>query len=129
GLATIQVSLAQYYSVEEHLPARGSASWVGKLREPQRLGLAISTMALVLALAIWLLNSGIGSFAGLLGTVNVLALPLLTGIIPLLLLIATRRMGDFVPGIRARWLGHPLLFWLLMLFFVASILMHGLYIW
>ena len=129
GLATIQVSLAQYYSVEERLPARGSASWIGKLRETQRLGLAISPMAFVLALAIWLLNSGIGSFAGLLGTVNVLALPLLTGIIPLLLLVATRRMGDFVPGFRARWLGHPLLVWPLVLFFVASILIHGLYIW
>ncbi len=129
GLATIQVSLAQYYSVEEWLPTRNSASWIGQLREGQRLGLAVSPMALVLALAIWLLSSGIGSFASLLGTVNVLALPFLTGIIPLLLLVATRRMGDFVPGFRARWLGHPLLVWLLVLFFVGTILIHGLYIW
>ncbi|MEZ4734613.1 MAG: hypothetical protein R3E79_46575 [Caldilineaceae bacterium] len=129
GLATIQVSLAQYYSVEEWLPAPGSATWIGKLRPLQRFWLSASPMAFVLALALWLLSSGVGSFAGLLGTVNVLALPLLTGIIPLLLLVATRRMGDFAPGSTLRWLGHPLLVGLLVLFFVATILIHGLYIW
>jgi amino acid permease len=129
GLATIQVSLAQYYSVEERLPPRGSATWVGKLGAWPRFALASSPMLLVLILAIWLLNSGISSFASLLGTVNVLALPLLTGIIPPLLLVATRRMGDFVPGFMLRWLGQPLLVGLLVLFFVATILIHGLYIW
>lgn len=129
GLATIQVSLAQYYSLEERLPAPGTATWVGKLSSAQRFGLSVSPMVLVLGLAIWLLSSGVGSFAGLLGTVNVLALPWLTGIIPLLLLVATRRMGDFVPEFAWRWLGHPLLVGLLVLFFVATILLHGLYIW
>lgn len=129
GLATIQVSLAQYYSVEERLPALGSVSWLGKLPPTQRFWLCVSPMGLVLALALWLLSSGVGSFAGLLGTVNVLALPLLTGIIPLLLLVATRRMGDFAPGFTLGWLGHPLLVGLLVLFFVTTILMHGLYIW
>ena len=129
GLATIQVSLAQYYSVEERLPAPGSDSWVGKLPSLQRFWLCVSPMVLVLALALWLLRSGVGSFAGLLGTVNVLALPLLTGIIPMLLLVATRRMGDFVPGFGWKWLGQPLLVGLLVLFFVASIMLHGIYIW
>lgn len=129
GLATIQVSLAQYYSLEERLPAPGSASWMGKLPATQRFWLCVSPMILVLLLALWLLTSGTGSFAGLLGTVNVLALPLLTGIIPLLLLVATRRMGDFVPGFRWGWLGHPLLVGLLILFFIVTILLHGLYIW
>ncbi len=129
GLATIQVSLAQYYSVEERLPLRGSPTWIGKLGERARFVLASSPMLLVLILAIWLLNSGVSSFASLLGTVNVLALPLLTGVIPPLLLVATRRMGDFAPGFVLRWLGQPLLVGLLMLFFIATILVHGLYIW
>lgn len=129
GLATVQVSLAQYYSVEEWLPAPGSATWIGRLPTGPRFWLAVSPMFLVLALAIWLLVSGVGSFASLLGTVNVLALPLITGIIPLLLLVATRRMGDFVPAASASWLGNRLLIGLLMLFFVATIVFHGLYIW
>jgi hypothetical protein len=129
GLATIQVSLAQYYSLEERLPAPGAHSWLGKLSSAQRFWLCVSPMLVVLGLALWLLTSGVGSFAGLLGTVNVLALPLLTGIIPLLLLVATRRMGDFVPGSVWHWLGHPLLVGLLLLFFVATIVLHGIYIW
>lgn len=129
GLATVQVSLAQYYSVEEWLPAPGSATWIGRLPTGSRFWLAVSPMFLVLALAIWLLVSGVGSFASLLGTVNVLALPLITGIIPLLLLVATRHMGDFVPTASWRWLGNRLLIGLLILFFVATIVFHGLYIW
>jgi len=61
GLATIQVSLAQYYSLEERLPAPGSVSWVGKLPPTQRFWLCVSPMALVLALALWLLSSGIAN--------------------------------------------------------------------
>jgi len=129
GLATIQVSLAQYYSVEEWLPAPGTTSWIGRLPAGPRFWLAVSPMFLVLGLAIWLLVSGVGSFASLLGTVNVLALPLITGIIPLLLLVATRRMGDFVPALSWRWLGNRLLVGGLILFFVATIVCHGLYIW
>lgn len=129
GLATVQVALAQYYSLEEWLPARGSASWLGQWPERQRFWLTISPMFLVLALAIWLASSGIGSFAGLLGSTNALALPVLSGVIPLLLLIATRRKGDFVPGFALRALRHPLVFGLLYLIFVGSILLHGLYIW
>ncbi len=129
GLTTIQVALAQYYSVEERLPMRGSPSFVGKLSEQQRFLLSISPMFVILALAEWLAYSGVGSFAGLLGILGVLVLPLLIGIVPILLLVATRRKGDFAPGYLLHWLGHPLLMGLLYLFFIASILIHGLYIW
>jgi amino acid permease len=129
GLATIQVGLAQYYSVEERLPVRGSASWIGGLSERQRYWVAVSPMFLVLGLAVWLVISGTGSFANLLGTVNALALPLLTGIIPLLLLVATRRKGDFVPSAPLHWLGHSGIVWLLYGLFIVIILIHGGYIW
>ncbi|MFN8444098.1 MAG: hypothetical protein U0175_25170 [Caldilineaceae bacterium] len=129
GLTTIQVALAQYYSVEERLPRRGSASWVGKLSESQRFWLAISPMVLILLLSEWLAVSGTGSFASLLGILGALLLPLLIGILPILLLVATRRKGDFVPGYQLGWLGNPLLVGLLYLFFIGSVLIHGLYIW
>ncbi|MEZ4862415.1 MAG: hypothetical protein R3C14_13950 [Caldilineaceae bacterium] len=129
GLTTIQVALAQYYSVEERLPRRGSPSFIGKLREPQRFGLAVSPMLLILLLAEWLAVSGAGSFASLLGILGALLLPLLIGILPLLLLVATQRKGDLAPPARLAWLGHPLLVGLLYLFFIGSVLLHGLYIW
>ena len=86
-------------------------------------------MFAILALAEWLAFSGAGSFAMLLGILGVLALPLITGIIPVLLLVATRRKGDFAPGFTPQWLGHPVVMSLLYLFFIASILIHGVYIW
>jgi tyrosine-specific transport protein len=129
GLATIQVSFAQYFSVEERLPPRGSATWAGKLSETRRLLVAISPMLGVLILAEWLAVSGIGSFATLLGVFDVLVLPLLAGIIPVLLLAATRRKGDYSPGYTVRLLGRPAVLGLLYVFFVASIVVHGLYIW
>lgn len=129
GLTTIQVALAQYYSVEERLPRRGSPTFVGKLSEQQRFWLAVSPMLLIFLLAEWLAISGTGSFASLLGILGALLLPLLIGILPLLLLVATRHKGDIAPEYCLRWLNHPLLVGLLYLFFVGSILMHGLYIW
>ncbi len=129
GLTTIQVALGQYYLIEERLPMRGAPSWLGQLSENKRFMLAISPMFAILALSEWLAISGIGSFSTLLSILGVLALPLLTGILPVLLLIATRRKGDFVPGFVPSWLGHPVTLSLLYLFFINSILIHGLYIW
>ena len=80
-------------------------------------------------LAEWLALTGTGTFAGLLGTISALSLPLLGGIFPALLLAATRRKGDFVPGIAFRLLGHPWTLAAIFLFYWATILMHGLVIW
>ncbi|MEZ4680336.1 MAG: hypothetical protein R2932_39565 [Caldilineaceae bacterium] len=81
GLTAIQVALAQY-SVEERLPRRGSASFVGRLHEWPRFALAVSPMLLILLLAEWLAMSGTSSFASLLGILGALLLPLLIGILP-----------------------------------------------
>lgn len=129
GLTALQVALGLYYLVEERLPARGTASVIGRLGEPARFVLAISPILVALAVTIWLALSGMGSFTTLLGIVSVFTLPLVTGILPLLLLLATRRKGDFVPGFVLSWLGHPAVIGLLYLFSLATILIHGLYIW
>lgn len=129
GLTALQVALGLYYLVEERLPARGTASLIGRLGEAARFGLAISPIIVALAVTVWLALSGTGSFTTLLGIVSVFTLPLVTGILPLLLLVATRRKGDFVPGFVLPWLGHPLVIGVLYLFSLATILIHGLYIW
>jgi hypothetical protein len=53
---------------------------------------------------------------------------LLGGIYPVLLLAATRRKGDFVPGVVYPLLGNPLLLGFIYLFFLAIIFLHGLWI-
>ena len=127
GLASIQVSLGLYYVVAERLPALRPSSSVREGR--LRFLFTIAPVIVAFLLAEWLALTGTGSFAGLLGTVSVLTLPLLGGIFPVLLLAATRRKGDFVPGVAWRFLGHPLTLAGIFIFFWTSIAVHGLVIW
>jgi hypothetical protein len=50
-------------------------------------------------------------------------------VFPVLLLAASRRKGEYMPGIAVRLLGHPAVLAGLYLLFVAGILLHGLVIW
>jgi hypothetical protein len=77
----------------------------------------------------WMLITGSGSFAGLLGFIGVIVVSLVAGIYPVLLLVASRRKGDYVPMVVHRWLGHPVLLAGLYLVFLGSLLLHGLVIW
>ena len=129
GLASIQVSLAQYYSIQERLPAAGAASFLGKLSERGRFWLAIAPMFLIFVLAELVTWTGYGSFGRMLGFLGAFALPLLSGIFPILLLASTRRKGDFVPGYVIRLLGNKVLLSVTYLIFLGSIFVFGLFIW
>jgi hypothetical protein len=123
-MACIHISLGLLFLVEERLPPRAE----GRLGERGRFLLTISPVVAVFLLAEWLTITGRGSFAGLLGFVGVIALPLLGGIFPVLLLAATRRKGDFVPGLVLRPLGNPIVLGGTYLLFLGSILVYGLFI-
>lgn len=129
GLAAIQVSLAQYYSIQERLPAAGAPNWFGRLGERGRFVVAIGPMLPIFLLTEWVALTGSGSFARLLGFLGALALPLLSGMFPLLLLASTRRKGDFVPGVVYRLVGNRALLAVAYLFFLGSIFVYGLFIW
>ena len=77
----------------------------------------------------WLLFRGSGSFTGLLGLIGVIIVPLLAGIFPVLLLLASRRQGERVPTAFYRALGNPVLLVFVYVVFLASIFLHGLVIW
>jgi hypothetical protein len=77
----------------------------------------------------WLLLTGSGSFTGLLSLKGVLIVPLLSGIFPVLMLVASRRKGERVPQAVYRFLGNPLLLAGIYVLFLASIFLHGLVIW
>jgi amino acid permease len=77
----------------------------------------------------WLLLTGSGSFAGLIGFIGIIVVSLLAGIFPVLLLVASRRKGDYIPRTVHRLLGHPLLLGGVYLLFLGSVLVHGLVIW
>jgi amino acid permease len=77
----------------------------------------------------WMLLTGSGSFAGLLGFIGVIVVSLLAGVFPVLLLVASRRKGEHMPRTVHRLLGNPLLLGGIYLLFLGSVLVHGLVIW
>ena len=81
------------------------------------------------AMAEWMLLTGSGSFAGLIGFIGIIVVSLLAGIFPVLLLVASRRKGEYMPRTVHRLLGHPLLLGGIYLLFLGSVLVHGLVIW
>ncbi len=125
GMACIHISLGLLFLMEERLPTPSE----GGLGARGRFLLSISPVVAVFLVAEWLSITGAGSFAGLLGYVGVISLPLLGGIFPVLLLAATRRKGDFVPGLILRPLGNPVVLGGTYLLLLGSIFVYGLFIW
>jgi predicted transcriptional regulator len=109
---------------------RGSRSWRSVLLERRgRFVLAAAPIFVSFAATEWMLLTGSGSFAGLIGFIGVIVVSLVAGIFPVLLLVASRRKGDHVPMMVHRRLGHPVLLAGLYLLFLGSLLLHGLVIW
>ena len=90
---------------------------------------ALFPVVAVFGVAEWLSFTNSGSFAGILGLLGVLVDSLMAGIFPALLLAASRRKGDIVPGVSYHFLGHPLLLITIYLLFLANLFFHGLVIW
>jgi hypothetical protein len=84
---------------------------------------------LVLLVAEWMVLTGTGSFTGILGFLGVMVHSLMSGIFPVLLLMASRRKGELVPGLSYRALGHPVVIGGVYLLFLSNLLVHGLVIW
>jgi hypothetical protein len=110
--------------MEEHMPAPSQ----GLLGTRGRFLLSISPVVAAFLAAEWLSITGQGSFAGLLGFVSGFSLPLVAGVFPVLLLAATRRKGDFIPGLVLRPLGNPIVLVGIYLLFVGCIFVYGLFI-
>lgn len=117
-----------------HIPRRTGlpavVQWAWEvLGERGRFFLSVSPVAFVFLLVEWLLFTDAESFAGPLSFLGVIVVSLLGGIFPVLLLVSSRRKGDFVPDVVYRLLGHPLLITSIYFVFLASIFLHGLVIW
>jgi len=112
--------------LETGLLPRAKATLLG---ERGRFLLSVAPMAAVFLLTELLLLTGRGSFAEPLSFLGVIVISLLGGAFPVLLLIASRRKGEVVPGVVYRFLGHPLVTTGIYLLFLASLFLHGLVIW
>jgi hypothetical protein len=112
-------------------PEAGFLQWAGEalLSKRGRFVLSVAPVAAVFLLVQWVLLTERGSFAGPLGFLGVIVISLLGGIFPVLLLIASRRKGEVVPGTVYRFLGHPLLTTGIYLLYLTGLLLHSLVIW
>jgi amino acid permease len=124
GLGLIQFSLALFNLARERLGQ--GLSWIGTRG---RFVLALAPVIAVLLVAEWMVLTGTGSFAGILGFLGVMVHSLMSGIFPMLLLVASRRKGELMPGISYRALGHPVVVGGVVLLFFGSLVLHGVAIW
>jgi hypothetical protein len=91
--------------------------------------LSVSPIVVIFLLAEWFLLTGKDSFPGVLAILGVLTSSVFSGFIPVLLLIASRRKGEVVPGVVLPLVGHPLVLGGVYVLYVAILLFHGLVIW
>jgi amino acid permease len=126
GMVSIHSSLGLFNLTREWVPTGWGANlWRGR----GRFLILLLPMTLVFGLTEWLLFTGLGSFAQINSVRGALIAPLLTGIFPVLLLVASRRKGEVLPGVVYQWLGQPWLVVGIYLLFMTSIFLHGLVFW
>ena len=94
-----------------------------------RFVLAVLPLIAAFALGEWFVITGAGSFAGLLSFLGVIVVSLLAGLLPVLLLVSSRRKGEYAVGTRYGLLGRPVVLAVVYLLFVGALFAHGLVIW
>jgi hypothetical protein len=99
------------------------------LSERGRFLLGASPVVVIFIITEWLLLSNADSFVKTLNFVGVIIVTLLGGIFPVLLLYASRRKGECLPGRVYRFLGHPVVTIPIYFLSLANLILHGLVIW
>ena len=85
--------------------------------------------AALFAFVLWLLATDRESFSEPLGYVGTLTAPLLGGVFPMLLIVASRRRGELVPGTTLGLIGHPVTAAAIGALFLCGVVLHGTLIW
>lgn len=126
GMAAVHSSIGLHSLTVELLEGLGRRSGPEPL---WRRLLAVAPLAGVFVLVEVLVLTGRASFTTVLSLLGALTIPLLTGVIPVLLIAATRRRGDYVPEATLGWAASPPVLVAVYLLFVAAVAAHGLVIW
>jgi amino acid permease len=103
--------------------------WPPALGEKGRFVVSVVPLTVACALAEWFVISGHGSFTGILGFVGVIVVSLLAGLYPILLLVSSRRKGEYAPGTVHGFLGKPALLVTVFVIFLSVLVLHGAVIW
>jgi hypothetical protein len=76
-----------------------------------------------------MLVAGQATFTGPIALIGTLAVPILGGVFPMLMLYAARRRGEYVPEDAPGWLGHPVTVVAVASLFGVGVLVQGTIIW
>ena len=130
GLSSIYVGLGIFNLMAEAVAAIPIARWRSR-RSGRLTGFAIGVAPLVAIFVTveWLLNTGGITFTEPLNVVGTITLPLLGGVLPMLLLVASRRRGERLPGRMIGPLGQPITALLIGSLYLFSVFAFGLWIW
>ncbi|USQ76273.1 aromatic amino acid transport family protein [Ornithinimicrobium cryptoxanthini] len=126
GMAAVHSSIGLHSLTVELLEGLGRRGGPEPL---WRRLLAVAPLAAVFVLVEVLVLTGRASFTTVLSLLGALTIPLLTGVIPVLLIAATQRRGDYVPASTLGWVASPPVLVAVYLLFVAAVAAHGLVIW
>lgn len=121
GIGSIHVSYGLYYQVREVLPL--NKRWI------VQFFISVTPIFGLFIFVEWLLLTNLESFAGILGFMGALLLPILGGIFPMLMLVASRRKGDYAPKLCFGFLGNPVVLAVVYLVYLCSVFVYGLFIW
>jgi hypothetical protein len=91
--------------------------------------LSLSPLLLLFLLIEWLLVNKLVSFPQLLSIRGVVTVAVVGEAFPVLLLLASRRKGEHVPGMVLSFLANPVIAGGIYLLAIGSLFMHGLLIW
>jgi hypothetical protein len=140
GLGSVFLSLSLSNQVREWLPPPRD----DRSRDPgppgARLGWSLASrrgsvvagmlpVVIVLILVEALLATGNASFAGILSVTGVLAVPVLVGVVPMLLVVAARRRGELVPRLVIARAGRPIVAAGVVVLFLATLAAYAFVIW
>ena len=120
GMGSVYACLGLYNQVVEWRPQRDAN---------RRFLLGAAVPVALFALMLWLLATDRDSFSKPLGYVGTLTAPLLGGVFPMLLIVASRRRGELVPGTAPGFIGHPATAVVIGALFLAGVVLHGTLIW
>jgi hypothetical protein len=126
GMASVHYSLGLFNQAREWTP---SHIFRYMLSARSRYWLSAAPVIIVFVVIEGLLVTNHGTYSGTLGFLGVLKGSLLGGIFPMLMLVASRRKGEYVPGLVIRFFGNRVLVIAVYLLFLTGIFLHGWLIW
>ncbi len=126
GMVSVHFTLGLFNQMRQWAPTHILRT---VLDQRSRFWLGIAPIIALFLVIEFMLITNRGTYSGTVGFVGVLKGSLLGGIFPMLMLVASRRKGEYVPGITIRFLTQPALAVAIYLLFLSSIFLHGLVIW